>query len=67
MFQVLLFIILPLGTSRRGLEEKIDMSIRITTTYSRYESINHFYLNRGKADNGDNNDNNEDEIMIGNL
>jgi hypothetical protein len=42
------------------------MAIRITNTYSRYKSINHFYLNRGKADNGDNNDNNDNEIMIGN-
>jgi hypothetical protein len=31
------------------------MAIRITNTY--YESINHFYLNRGKANDIDNNDN----------
>jgi len=39
------------------------MAIRITNTYSIYKSVNHFYLNRGKADNGDKNDN---EILIGN-
>jgi hypothetical protein len=50
--------------SRRDLEEKIDMAKRITNTYSRFKSINHFYLNRGMADNGDNN--NDNEIMIGN-
>jgi hypothetical protein len=44
------------------------MTIRITNTYSRYESINHFYLNRGKADNDDDNNNNkyDNEIMIEN-
>jgi hypothetical protein len=53
----LLFIILPLGASKQGLKEKVDMAIRITNTYYRYESINHFYLNRGKANDIDNNDN----------
>jgi hypothetical protein len=57
MFQVSFFIILPLGASKLGLKEKIDMAIRITNTYYRYESINHFYLNRGKANDIDNNDN----------
>jgi hypothetical protein len=52
----LLFIILPLGSSKQGLKEKIDMAIRITNTYYRYESINHFYLNRGKANDIDNNE-----------
>jgi hypothetical protein len=56
-FKVSLFIILPLGASKQGLKEKIDMAIRITNTYYRYESINHFYLNRGKAYDIDNNDN----------
>jgi hypothetical protein len=54
---VLLFIILPLGASKQGLKEKIDMTIRITNTYYRYKLINHFYLNRGKANDIDNNDN----------
>ena len=42
------------------------MTISIRNTYSIYESINHFYLNRGKADNDDNNDKYDNEIMIGN-
>ena len=63
-FHVSLFIILLLGDSWRDLEEKNDMSIRITNTYSIYKSIKHFYLNRGKADNGDNN-NNVNGTMIG--
>jgi hypothetical protein len=33
------------------------MAISITNTYYRYESINHFYLNRGKPNDIDNNDN----------
>jgi hypothetical protein len=33
------------------------MAIRIINTYNRYKSINHFYLNRGKANDIDNNDN----------
>jgi hypothetical protein len=36
------------------------MTIRITNTYYRYESINHFYLNRGKANDIDNNDSDND-------
>jgi len=40
------------------------MAKRITNTYSRFKSINHFYLNRGKTNNDDNNKDNE--IMIGN-
>jgi hypothetical protein len=54
---VSLFIFLPLGAPKQGLKEKIDMAIRITNTYYRYESINHFYLNRGKANDNENNDN----------
>jgi hypothetical protein len=48
---------LPLGASKQGLKEKIDMAIRITNIYYTYKSINHFYLNRGKANDIDNNDN----------
>jgi hypothetical protein len=44
-----------LGASKQGLKGKVDMAIRIT--YYRYESINHFYLNRGKPIDIDNNDN----------
>jgi hypothetical protein len=54
---VSLFIILPLGSSKQGLKEKVDMAIRITNTYYRYESINHFYLNSGKPNDINNNDN----------
>jgi hypothetical protein len=46
-----------MGASKQGLKEKVDMAIRITNTYYRYKSINHFYLNRGKANDIDNNDN----------
>jgi hypothetical protein len=46
-----------LGASKQGLKGKVDMAIRITNTYYRYESINHFYLNRGKPNNIDNSDN----------
>jgi hypothetical protein len=36
------------------------MTIRITNTYYRYESINHFYLNRGMINDIDNDDNDND-------
>ena len=41
------------------------MAKRITKTFSRFKSINHFYLNSGKTNNSDGN-NNSNEIMIGN-